>query len=392
MAHATITLEERLFQDEGVCSFDFFQTIRLLALLRQKDRVLVGEDGPPQREIVRFLAHRSLAFPASTIHQLVRDSPETPPRMTVTFMGLTGPSGVLPRHYTERLLNEAKGLERTALQDWLDLFNHRFISLFYRAWEKYRFYLPYERGEADQREPDAFSRTLFSLIGLGFRSHRNRLQVVVDRGPWTVDREPGSVDSTLHGSRSTVHAPPPTVLVQLDDLALLRFSGFFAHRPRCALSLETFLGVYLQLPVKVLQFQGQWLRLDGGSQTLFGPRPKNNRMGQDIVVGDRVWDVQSKVRICLGPMSYEQFVEFLPDRSPQPRRKRIFLLAQLVRFCLGAEVDVEFQLVLKKDEVPGTKMGPVSRLGWNTWSRRQAYPRDADDTVFTVIDRPQAAG
>ncbi len=363
------TLEERLFRDEGVCAFDFFQTIRLLALLARKDRVLVGGDGPPQREIVRFLAHRSLAFPASTIHELVRDTPEAPPRMTVTFMGLTGPLGVLPRHYTERLLCEIKGLERAALQDYLDLFNHRFVSLFYRAWEKYRFWLPYERGEAGQREPDAFSRSLFSLIGLGFPSHRNRFRVVVvpARGQETARRE--------------------QVLVEFDDLALLRFSGFFAHRPRCAVSLETFLQVFLQLPVKVLQFQGQWLRLDGGSQTALGSRPMNTCLGRDIVVGNRIWDVQSKVRIRLGPLTYEQFAEYLPDNAPQPQRKRIFLLAQVVRYCLGAEVDVEFQLVLKRDEVPGTKMGSGSQLGWNTWSRRQAYSRDADDTVFTVVDR-----
>src|SRR5206468_2253564 len=161
------------------------------------------------------------------------------------------------------------------------------------------------------REPDAFSRALFSMIGLGQRSHRNRMRII---GPAT-----------------------PTLLGQLDDTALLRFSGFLAHRPRCALSLEVFLQIYLRMPVQVLQFRGQWLHMESTSQSSLGEGRSNNQMGMNTTVGDRVWDVQSKVRIRLGPMSYEQFQDFLPDRSPSPERKKIFLLAQLVRFCLGAE-------------------------------------------------------
>ena len=87
------------------------------------------------------------------------------------------------------------------------------------------------------------------------------------------------------------------ILARLDDLALLRFGGLFAHRPRCALSLEMFLQVYLKLPVKVLQFQGQWLHLNSDSQTSMGS--SNASLGQDTLVGNRIWDVQSKVRIRL---------------------------------------------------------------------------------------------
>jgi type VI secretion system protein ImpH len=366
-------VERRLYEGEGICSFDFFQSIRLLMLLGQKERVLVGADGPPQREIARFLASTSLSFPASSIQDLVREATAQPPRMTVNFMGLTGPSGVLPRHYTERMSNDLRGPERTALQDWFDLFNHRFISFFYRAWEKYRFFVPFERGESAQREPDAFSRSMFSLIGLGFRSHRNRFRVAFaeypPRGPEDVAERPVREKE----------------LARLDDFAFLRFGGLFAHRPRCAVSLEVFLEVYLQVPIKVLQFQGQWLHLDESSQTAVGA--SNNRMGLDTMVGDRIWDVQSKLRIRLGPLTYEQFLDFLPDRTPLRRRKRIFLLAQVVRYYVGAEIDVDFQLVLKKDEVPAAQTGPHSRLGWNTWSRKQPYPCHAEDTVFSVCDQ-----
>ena len=70
--------------------------------------------------------------------------------MTVTFLGLYGTTGVLPRHYTHRLLEidqYTRGDAGRPLRDWLDLFNHRWVWQFYRAWEKYRFWLAYERGE-----------------------------------------------------------------------------------------------------------------------------------------------------------------------------------------------------------------------------------------------------
>jgi type VI secretion system protein ImpH len=363
---------ELLYEADTVCAFDFFQTIRLLRRLHGKERVEVGLDGPPEDEIARFIAHISLSFPASAIQHLVPPTAEQPARMTVNFMGLTGPSGVLPRHYTERLFVEMRGAERNALRDWLDLFNHRMVSLFYRAWDKYRFYLPFERGEWRQRDLDAFSRCLYSMVGLGFPSHRRRFGVTYATSlpPSEPDAEPIVAEKEL---------------VRLEDIVFFRFGGLFAHRPRCAASLEAFLGIYLQLPVKVLQFQGRWLHLNEDSQSALGR--SNVRMGTDALVGDRIWDVQSKVRIRLGPLTYEQFLEFLPDRTPLTRRKRIYLLAQVVRFYLGAEVDVDFQLVLRQSDVPMTHVSAHSRLGWNTWCRRKPYPRHAEDATLSVSDR-----
>jgi type VI secretion system protein ImpH len=366
------SVAQMLYGGETVCAFDFFQAIRLLTRLCRKERVRIGLDGPPTQEAVRFLAHISLNFPASAIQRLVRPAPDQPAPMTVNFMGLTGPSGVLPRHYTERLFVEGRGEERHALRDWLDLFNHRLISLFYRAWEKYRFFLPFERGEWQERDLDAFSRCLYSMIGLGFPSHRRRFRVTyaLPRPRVAPDAEPVVAEKEL---------------TRLEDIVFFRFAGLFAHRPRNAVSLEAFLEIYLQLPVKVLQFQGRWLHLDDDSQSALGRC--NARMGTDALVGDRIWDVQSKVRIRLGPLTYEQFLEFLPDQTPLARRKRIYLLAQVVRYYLGAEVDVDFQLVLRQADVPTTHTGPHSRLGWNTWCRRKPYPRHAEDSVFTVTDR-----
>ena len=170
--------------------FNFFQAVRILERLRAGKPV--GHDGPPGDECVRFRSHLSLDFPASAIQLLnVPADHRLPPAMTVTFMGLTGPSGALPRFYTEFLL-ERRRHKDPVLREFLDLFNHRLISLFYRAWERNRFYLGFERAErmhAELRdEPrrqrafvirgreqvDRFSQVLLDLGGFGFAATRWR--------------------------------------------------------------------------------------------------------------------------------------------------------------------------------------------------------------------------
>jgi type VI secretion system protein ImpH len=275
----------------------------------------------------------------------------------------------LPRHYTELLLTlarEAKGEEKFALRDWLDLFNHRMISLFYRSATKYRFYVPYERGQSFHTQPDAFTQSLFCLIGLGMPGLRQRLRVIVHKPEEEPSRE--------------------KPLAQIDDLALIHFAGLLSKRTRNAWGLGALLKNYFRLPFEVVQFQGQWLLLDKASQSCMSPNGDNCQLGVNIIAGEKVWDVQGKIRIRLGPLNYQQFQDWLPDQTPQPPRKAFFLLCHLVRLYVGIELDFEVQLILRAEDVPecqmaeGPGLGP--RLGWNTWIRSGPFPRDAEDSVF----------
>ena len=119
-------------------AFDFIQAVRAVASPRG-NRGSVGHDTAPGHEVVRFSAHRDLGFPASQIHDLVPGSPdgENPPLMTVAFIGLTGPSGVLPTHYTELVIEDSGTEDQPgALADFLDMFHHRLISLSSAPWER----------------------------------------------------------------------------------------------------------------------------------------------------------------------------------------------------------------------------------------------------------------
>jgi type VI secretion system protein ImpH len=291
--------------------------------------------------------------------------------MVQAFMGLTGPSGVLPRHYTDlvyKIERNVRTPEKHALRDWLDLFNHRIVSLFYRAWEKYRFYIPFERGDFAGAEPDPFTNALFSLIGLGAPALRGRLRFVA----------PDGVDDDGE--------PRERVLARIDDLILLHFGGLLGHRPRCAVALEAMLQDYFQVPARIDQFLGQWLKLEPPSRTRLGGALGNNELGVSAVAGRRVWDRQSKFRVRIGPLSYAQFIEFLPDRAPVRERKTFFLLAHLVRLYADPGLDFDVQLVLRAEEVPECQLtgaGTVgARLGWNTWLLNRPARADAEDVVI----------
>jgi type VI secretion system protein ImpH len=121
---------------EDANSFEFFQAVSLLQRLRANMRP-VGHFSSPENEVVRFRINQRLGFPASQIQKLEVKG-DAPAEMMVNFMGLTGPLGILPYTYSELILERARAKDYS-LAAFLDIFNHRAISLFYRAWQKSRF-------------------------------------------------------------------------------------------------------------------------------------------------------------------------------------------------------------------------------------------------------------
>ena len=357
--------------------FDFFAAVRALERLQPQKKAIGGEAAPAD-EIARFRPLLSLSFPPSQIVELELGNDErTMPLLTVTFFGLYGISGVLPTHYTQMMLDlirDVRGPERRSLRDWLDLFNHRLTSLFYKAWEKYRFTIPYERGDAFLREPDTFTLAIRSLMGFGSAGHQSRLQVRAPAlGEVAAEWEWGPAHSKTDAS----------MLAKIDDLALMRYAGFFAQRPRNVQNLEALLADYFQLPVAVESFRGQWLAIAESNQTQLG---SFGTLGVDAVAGERVWDVQSCFRVRLGPLTFDQFTELLPDPEPVRARKSLYLVMQLARTFAGPELDFDLQLVLAAPEVPevhladGPGIGP--RLGWNLWLITDTPPAPVADAVF----------
>ena len=327
---------EQKLRREPHC-FDFFQALRLLERFRPEKKP-VGQFTHPETEVARLRAHASLAFPASQIQE-AHWPQDGPVEMTVNFMGLTGPEGVLPNPYTSLIIERARDGDHS-LRDFLDIFNHRMISLFYRAWRKYRFDVAVQYDERDR-----FSRQLLSLLGLG---------------------TDGMCD------RQTI-----------SDDSLIYYSGLLAQRPRSAHALQQILLDYFDVPVAIEQFSGGWYRLDPETQCrLSEENTDSGELGFGAVVGDEMWNQQSRVRIVLGPLSLERYADFLPDgKSFEPLRS-------WVRFFSNDEWDFEVKLILEREQVPACTLGAEGvsgpQLGWVSWVKSAPFSRDPGDTVLAL--------
>lgn len=319
-------------------SFDFGQAVRVLRRLHP-DRRGVGGFAHPSDEVIRFSSNPSLAFPAGEVQDMIRE-PDTPDRMEVNFMGLVGNVGVLPLHYS-KLVQAQERAGRPALRRFLDIFQHRLVSFFYRAWEITRFFVPFERGEGDP-----VSARLLELIGLGSPTLRNRMKV--------------------------------------PDRDLLFYAGLLGMQQRNAMAMQRIIEDYFQVPADVVQFVGGWYpissdslcRLDDDGDDL------SAGLGQHTVIGDEIWDPQARVRLRIGPLSRERYDEFLPGGKDHEA------LTAIADFFGGGEFEFELQLVLAGEDVPPVVLGgegaESTPLGWCTWMRTRPFERDADETTLTL--------
>jgi len=313
--------------------FDFFQAVRIVKQFPSDQNP--GETGP-RSDRLTFRSHPSTVFPASQIQSLEAGSGR-PSTMTVNFMGLTGPSGVLPLPYSEIAI-ESVGAGNSATIDFLDIFNNRIIALFYEAWEKNHPFVRPESGGVD-----TVAEILLDLIGLGTSELRSRANV-------------------------------PHEL-------FAAYAGLLLPRPRSAASLRQLVADYFNVPVDIEQFVGAWYGIASDRQfRLEEVSATQNQLGAGAGLGDEVWSQQMRVRIRLGPLTMGEYVQFLPGSSAYET------LGQIVRYIANPELEFELQLTLNREEVPACELGSSGetspRLGWTSWIKEKPLQRDPEETVL----------
>lgn len=329
-------LNQELFDEPY--RFEFFQAVRLLEKI-YPERKAVGREAETISEIVRFRSRVSLNFPASEVHEFKESfdefSEEQRLEMFINFMGLVGISGVLPVHYTELVMDRIRYGD-TAMWAFLDMFTHRAVSLFFRAWEKYRFPVAYERGKDD------FTDYLFDFAGLGTKGLRGRMS--------------------------------------LEDESLVPYCGLISQKPHSASALGQILSDYFSIKAKIEQFFGQWLDLEKESITELGTG--NSLLGTNAIIGTRVWEQQSKFRIILGALTFDKFQAFLPNGTAHKPMKSI------IRFMVGMEFDFDVQLILLAKQVPGTILTTRAKrrpmLGWTSFLKTKPFKQDDDQVILQI--------
>ncbi|MCC4604442.1 type VI secretion system baseplate subunit TssG [Xanthomonas campestris] len=294
----------------------------------------LGESARAVDDAVRLRHTPSLAFAPHALDRYTPANDEQPAALYGVFLGLFGPNAPLPLHLTEYAIERAQQAKDGTFAAFADVFHHRMLSLFYRAWAQAQPTVQAERAACDQ-----FRGWLDALVGIASPHLRERDALPDDARRYYAGRL-GAVTRTPEGLRA--------LLQQL-----------------------------FEWPVQVQEFIAEWMRLPADAQLQLGLGPRNAQLGVDSVVGAQVRGAQQRVRIRLGPLPRIAFQRFLP--GGQALRQ----LTAAVRSYLGDEFGWELQLVLKADEVPTPQLARNSRLGLDTWIGRRAWSiADADEVLL----------
>jgi len=328
-------------QPRDLAGAEFFETVRRLlddARRSGARAATIGGDAPAAREAVRLHAAIGQRHIEDEIVDARASEDNAPVALTVGFMGLTGPSGVLPDHYTARVIERRRARDE-GLAAFLDLFNHRVLSHFWRAWAKYRLPVAFEGDDGRLRDP--FSVALRSVAGLGVGGEA------------------------------------------VPDEALLSMAGPLARRVRSAGALRRLVAGVYGLPVEVIELQGRWVEIAEADRTRLGAGGSEPdafaRLGVDTVVGGAVWDVGSRFRVRVGPLDIATFRCFFEASGPRGA------MTATIRRAVGGTVDFTIQLVLAKADVPRVRLDDFAspaRLGQSTWLLAGAAERDRDEATL----------
>ena len=312
---------------------DFFALLRRVeALSPQSPRI--GRARRPGQERLRLGQVPELDFAPAALARLERSRAGVP-HLGVRFFGLLGPQGPMPLHLTEFVRERLHQHGDPTAARFLDVFHHRLLTLFYRAWADAQPTVQHDRPAEDR-----YAVWLGASIGL----------------------------------RSGVAAQD-----QVPDHAKLHQAGLLSSRSRHPEALAKVLRQYFGTRVQVVEHVPHWLPLPHDERTRLGhARNRHERMatpggqlGRSANAGSKVYDRQFKFRIALGPLSLADYQALLPGQ------KAWLELRDWVRRLAGPDLLFDVQLGLQQHQLPEPRLGrPGTRLGLTTWiGRRPATDR-----------------
>jgi type VI secretion system protein ImpH len=262
--------------------------------------------------------------------------------VAVNVIGLLGPEGPMPLHLTRWVMNRLSNrwfggaaggaTSDTTFLDFANLLQHRMMALYWRAWADARPDIAVVHGTGGR--VSAMAR---ALAGLGLPK--------TETGDRRID------GPKLHHATSLVQE---------------------AQAPE---RLTTFLETVLGLPVRLEEFVGAWVDVPEHLQTRLGRAHAG--LGTAAVAGARVFDRASRAEIRIGPLAWDQFIDFLDDPGRWGR------LRHAVIFASGKDLHFSLRLVLGKGEARPARLGEA-RLGRTAWLSPDPA-QEADDLCFSDI-------
>jgi type VI secretion system protein ImpH len=314
----------------------------LLAVLRRyerdnPDKPRIGDAASLADEYVVVTQDPYMEFPASTLAGAERES-NGRMRLLARFLGMFGPQGALPLTTTEETYHWL--LERDdAFPRFVDIFQRRFLALFFRAWADAR-----PIAQQDRPAADRFIAYVGSTIGVGAPSFRD-------------------ADS-------------------LSDFAKMEFAGLIAPRAKSATRLRRMIAGLFDVKVEIDEFVGSWLAMEAAERSRLGAA--SSALGRDCILGSTVFSVLDKFRVRVFVKDFAQYERFLP--SAEISRQ----VADAVFLQLGDEFDWDMELAIPAGEVRPVRLGEGATLGWTSWMSPNWSRTDQTirtDARFHVVSR-----
>ncbi len=314
---AASDIVENHFSDSK--SLSFFQAVQLF-LARLEPQSYPGEKGPFEGEAILFRGHPSLGFSARDIEKIevtAADSLLAPVVMDVNFLGLYGPSSPLPAYFTEDIIYADP--EDSEVRHFLDIFNHRFISFFYRSWVKYRYPLQYAPDASDH-----YSEKVYALCGLKDKQSRDTSQIDWER--------------------------------------LFPFIGLMSANLQSPEVLRKVLCFYIDYDdIEILPNIERILEIDPSQRIRLGEA--NSVLGADTSLGNTIRDCTSKFKIKLNKLSLRKYLSLLPGTKSNTD------LHELVKFCLKDPIDFDLEMNVDAEKIPESILSNKNQLqlGRTSW-------------------------
>ncbi|MFP2423568.1 type VI secretion system baseplate subunit TssG [Pseudescherichia vulneris] len=323
--HVRLEQEALLAAGVDVTRYNFFQLVELLHQLAVAWEKSPGASNPAQ-EAIRFTSSASLAFPTRDIIAL-HTSPRNQFELEVSFLGLHGSQSPLPGYYLDSLAWEAAQNENR-LTDFLNVFNHRLLTLLHQIWRKYRYYICFNKG------CDDFSQRMFALVGLGSTAIRNKLQINHEK--------------------------------------MLAYAGLLASPGRAPEVICSLVSHCFNLEdVTLNSWQLRKVNIAADQQNRLGSRVRvrgNNYqqksvLGVNFSIGARVADRSGKFLLCINRLTRDQFLSFLPEGSNYAP------LVMFVAFIMRDQFAWDLRLGLAEQQVSGMVLGTEQNnlLGWTSF-------------------------
>lgn len=342
--------------------FSFRAATRLLWLASRRD-----DPG----EAIRFASDVSLAQPSAEVSAVELASAQRKrARLQTAMIGLIGPSGTMPRWYTEQIALSVRN-RAPAIAQFFDLIAQRLMAAFVEAGAKYRPHLAAERGAMTSLRDATLTGT------------------TAPRAIDSVATDPVASALLALGGFGTARLLDR---FEAGGTVIQHYAGFYATQARSAERLAAIVSDWLGRRVTIIEFAGLWLSLDPNEQSRMpkGRIPGQfNRLGADCAIGTRAFDQQARFILRIGPLDRAGFESLLPD---QPTLRR---LVSLVRAYVGMESDFAVNLVLDSTAIPILQLSAAGapRLSWTGWLPRPTAsltgPRHADQALFpaSLIER-----